>query len=96
MILILSKSISSVGSTVNSDTTITISATDMSGNITNCDIFISLQDTIAPQLSCFSDNRVFYFKRLFILRTTQIDLVLLIIVVTHIKVFFNRHQLDYL
>ena len=50
----------SVGSTVNSDTTITISATDMSGNITNCDIFISLQDTIVPQLTCFSDTTEYF------------------------------------
>ena len=50
----------SVGSTVNSDTIITITATDSLGNSTNCNILFSLIDTINPSVSCFSDTNEYY------------------------------------
>lgn len=50
-----------VGSTVNSDTVITITITDASGNLKSCDFNLSLLDTIVPVLS-FPLNTNQYFN----------------------------------
>ena len=50
-----------IGSTVNSDTVITITVTDESGNSKSCDFNLSLLDTIVPILS-FPSNTNQYFN----------------------------------
>ena len=48
------------GSLVNSDTLITITASDLSGNLTICSFTLLLLDTIQPVLTCFSDTTDYF------------------------------------
>ena len=49
-----------LSSVVNSDTVITITSTDASGNSSSCQFNFNLLDTISPQTTCPSDQNDFY------------------------------------
>ena len=48
------------GSLISSDTIITITVLDISGNNTSCSFDLNLIDTISPILTCFSDTTEYF------------------------------------
>ena len=48
------------GSLISSDTLITITVSDISGNNTSCSFDLNLIDTISPILTCFSDTTEYF------------------------------------